>query len=66
VPAHHLFNGSIVLRPSDDRWQVSIWGKNLAGARYFTDARRDVLFHADTIIYGAPRTVGATLAIRYR
>jgi iron complex outermembrane receptor protein len=65
VPAHHLFNGSIALRPSDDRWQFSIWGKNLTGTRYITDARRDVLFHADTIIYGPPRTFGATIALRY-
>jgi iron complex outermembrane receptor protein len=66
VPPHHLFNGSIALRPSDDRWQLSIWGKNLAGARYFIDAGRDVLFHADTIIYGPPRSFGATMVLRYR
>jgi iron complex outermembrane receptor protein len=65
VPGHHVFNASIALRPSGDSWQVSIWGKNLAGARYFIDARRDVLFHADTVIYGAPRTVGVTLALHY-
>ena len=66
VPGHHLFNASMVLRPSGDKWQISVWGKNLAGAHYFTDARRDVLFHADTIIYGPPRTIGATIALRYR
>ena len=65
VPGHHLLNGSILLRPSGDQWQIAIWGKNLAGERYYSDARRDVLFHADTIIYGPPRTFGATFALRY-
>jgi iron complex outermembrane receptor protein len=66
VPGHQLVDASILLRASDDRWQLSAWGKNLAGARYYTDARRDVLFHADTVIYGPPRTFGASFTLRYR
>jgi outer membrane receptor protein involved in Fe transport len=66
VPGHQLVNASLTLHSADDRWLVSLWGKNLADAHYFIDAREDVLFHADTVIYGPPRTVGATISLRYR
>lgn len=65
VPGHQLINASLALHPAGDQWQVTLWGKNLAGARYFSDAGRDVLFHADTVIYGPPRSFGATIGLRY-
>ncbi len=60
-----LVNGSIAFESADDRWKLSIWGKNIFDKFYYT-SRLDVSSFG--FIYnhlGAPRTYGMSLDYKF-
>ena len=58
-----LFNIQLGLKAADDRWKVSLWGRNIFNT-YYTPAITRV---QDTIVRytGDPATYGVTVGIRY-
>jgi iron complex outermembrane recepter protein len=48
---------------ADDRWKLSIWGRNLTGKYYWTNAYR--IADVSARFAGKPATYGATLSFRY-
>ncbi len=52
------------VKSQDDRWQFSIWGKNVGNEYYWTN----VASYYDTVARyaGRPATYGATLSFKYR
>src|SRR3546814_325787 len=63
IPAYTLVDLRASLGAADDRWRVSLWGKNITNEFYLTNSLRDV----DTIVRftGRPATSGATLAVKF-
>lgn len=61
-----LLGGHIDWESKDKRWNVSVWGKNLADKQYFT-SRVDLLagFGFDYNHIGNPRTYGITLGMEF-
>ena len=61
-----LFSGHIDWESADERWIVSVWGKNLTNKFYFT-SRVDVLagFGFDYNHLAAPRTYGVTVGVKF-
>lgn len=64
--AYALLSGHIDWESSDGRFNLSIWGKNLANKFYFT-SRVDLLgaFGYDYNHIGTPRTFGGTAGVRF-
>lgn len=63
--AYALVNGRLSFKGADDRWEVSVWGKNIFNKLYFT-SRLDVSnFGFITNHLGAPRTYGASLDYKF-
>jgi iron complex outermembrane receptor protein len=62
IPAYTLLDLRASLGTINDRWRLSIWGKNVTNEYFVTNALRDV----DTIVRftGRPATYGATLAVK--
>ncbi|CAM9671406.1 unnamed protein product, partial [Phaeothamnion confervicola] len=60
--SYWLTDARIGIGAADERWNVSIWGKNLADERY----RTQVLFSSVGFgsSYGPPRTYGISLMLR--
>ena len=48
---------------SDDRWKFSVWGRNVTGEYYWTNAYR--IADVSARFAGKPSTYGATLSFRY-
>jgi len=63
LPAYALVDLRAGIHAADDRWRLTIWGKNITNQFYVTNAFRGV----DTIVRftGRPATYGATLAVKY-
>lgn len=63
IPAYTLLDLRASIGAMDDRWRLSIWGKNVTNEFYVTNALRDV----DTIVRftGRPATYGATLSAKF-
>lgn len=63
IPAYTLLDLRASLGAIDDRWRLSVWGKNVTNEFYVTNALRDV----DTIVRftGRPATYGATMAVKF-
>ncbi|KQZ76618.1 TonB-dependent receptor [Sphingopyxis sp. Root214] len=60
-----LVNGSISFESADDKWKLSIWGKNIFDKFYYT-SRLDVSnFGFITNHIGAPRTYGVSLDYKF-
>ena len=61
-PGYWLADARVGVGAADDRWNVSVWGRNLADERY----RTQVLFSSVGFgqSYGAPRTYGVTLSFK--
>ena len=55
-----LLNASVKWTPPGERWDVIVWGRNLTDEVYKAGHVGNVL--ADTVLYGAPRTIGVTLS----
>ena len=57
LESYWLLNAQIGLLQADDRWQLVLWGQNLADEEYFTDKN----FYNEAAIagaVGAPRSYG--------
>jgi iron complex outermembrane receptor protein len=63
LPAYALVDLRVGIRDANDRWGLSIWGKNVTNSFYVTNAFRAV----DTIVRftGRPATYGATISVKY-
>lgn len=63
IPSYGLVNASLGLHSQADRWEISIWGRNLADKYYWTA----VSSNANVVVRfpGQPRTYGATLTVKY-
>ena len=67
VPAQGLWNGSISWRGADDRWNVSLWGKNLADEEFIVDTLSTPATNGwGVIVYGMPRTYGISAEYRWK
>ncbi|MHA6768833.1 TonB-dependent receptor [Sphingobium ummariense] len=64
VPGYGLLNVRAGIRDADDRWDLSIWARNLADEDYF-QALSAGSFGLVTGTIGDPRTVGATFKTRW-
>lgn len=65
VPEQGLWNGSIALLSADDRWTVSLYGRNLTDKGYIVDTLSTPASNGwGVIVYGMPRTYG--LSAEYR
>jgi iron complex outermembrane receptor protein len=67
VPAQGLWNGSISMRGADDRWSVSVYGRNLADTEYIMDTLNSAGANGwGVIVYGLPRTYGISGEYRWK
>ena len=64
IPAYGLLNGRIGLRTLDGQLDLSIWARNLLNERYYAN-RAAGTFGLITALPGDPRTVGATLRVKW-
>lgn len=64
VPGYGIANARLGLRFDDDRWDLSLWARNLFNKNYFQTL--SVLnYGLVTATLGDPRTYGATLKVRF-
>jgi outer membrane receptor protein involved in Fe transport len=63
IPDYGTLNASLGVHSLDDRWEVSIWGRNLTDEYYWTA----VSSNANVVVRfpGATRTFGAAFTIKY-
>ncbi|HYE47541.1 MAG TPA: TonB-dependent receptor [Caulobacter sp.] len=63
IPEYGLLTGSVGLWTPDERWGLSLWGRNLTDEYYWSA----VSSNANTVVRfpGMPRTFGLTLSMRY-
>ncbi|MDP3633922.1 TonB-dependent receptor [Phenylobacterium sp.] len=63
IPEHGLLNASLGLHSSDDRWEVSVWGRNLTDEYYWSA----VSSNANVVVRfpGQTRTFGASFTVKY-
>jgi outer membrane receptor protein involved in Fe transport len=64
IKAYALFDVRAGIHAADDRWRITLWGKNITNKYYWTNATRvnDTSFR----YAGMPATYGATLALRFK
>jgi iron complex outermembrane receptor protein len=62
-PGYWLYDARIGIGAADDKWQVSIWGKNLSDEQY----RSQVIFSSVGFgeTWGLPRTYGMTFSMGF-
>ncbi len=63
-PAYGLFDARIGLAPRQSKWQVAVWGKNLADKLYRVNIIH--FFGEEVSQYAAPRTYGADVSFSFR
>lgn len=63
ITDYALVNGSLGVHSLDDRWELSIWGRNLTNEYYWTA----VSSNANVVVRfpGQPRTYGASLSMKF-
>ena len=63
VPKYGLLNASLGLHSRDDRWEASIWGRNLTDEYYWSA----VSSNANVVVRfpGQTRTFGASFTVKY-
>ena len=67
VPEQGLWNGSVSWRSTDDRWNVSLYGRNLADEEYIMDTLSTPASNGwGVIVYGMPRTYGLSAEYRWK
>ncbi|RZK04040.1 MAG: TonB-dependent receptor [Novosphingobium sp.] len=64
IPAYGLLNGRIGLRTADGKYDFAFWARNLTNEDYYI-TRAPGTFGLLTGSVGEPRTVGATLRVKY-
>lgn len=65
IPGYDLIDARIGLSALNGRWQLSLWAKNLGDDQYIKFANRTALLVNRAVLYGAPRTFGLTLKVKY-
>jgi iron complex outermembrane receptor protein len=55
-PAYGVLNASVGLRSEDERWGVTLFGRNLTDETYLASVSRSTL--GDLVTLGPPRTYG--------
>lgn len=60
-----LLGGRIAIGADDDRWSLSLWGKNLTKSVYRTYVNDLPGFGFLLNVYGQPRTYGASLSFQF-
>jgi iron complex outermembrane recepter protein len=61
-----LLSAHLKYRSADDRFEVALWGRNLANRAYFTSAFDNTAsFGFDSFTLGPPRMYGATFGIKF-
>jgi len=65
IPAYDLVDARIGLMALNDKWEISLWAKNLADDQYIKFANRTALVTAAAVLYGEPRSFGLTLKAKY-
>jgi len=67
VPEQGLWNGSMTWRAADERWSVSLYGRNLADEKYIMDTLSTPASNGwGVIVYGMPRTYGLSAEYRWQ
>ncbi len=67
VPEQGLWNGSVSWRSADDRWNVSLYGRNLGDSEYIMDTLSTPASNGwGVIVYGMPRTYGLSAEYRWK
>jgi len=62
IDSYALLDLRAGLRSSNDKWSITLWGKNMTNKYYWSDA---TLYHQNFVRFtGMPRTYGATFSIR--
>jgi iron complex outermembrane recepter protein len=61
---YDLLNASVTYRSLGDRWNASLWGKNLGDTRYLSTSLVSEFGRVDS--YGIPRTYGVTLGFKFK
>ena len=65
IEGYTLLNTSVVLSPTDENWQLTVWVKNLADEEYYTYIN-DLSFAGAMIkTPGTPRTYGVKLSYNF-
>jgi len=65
IAGYDLADMRLSLLSDAQHWTVSLWSKNLFDKEYVRFANRTALLGNNAVLYGSPRTVGATLEYRY-
>ncbi len=66
VEGYTVLNAQVALVAADGRWELNLWGNNLADELYITQrgAGND-FYSADVVAFGMPRTYGANLTVHF-
>lgn len=63
IPGYGVLNARLGFQTSDERFDFSIWARNLTGEKYYV-TRSGSNFGLISAIVGDPRTVGATVRVK--
>lgn len=63
INGYGLLNASIGIHALDDRWELSIWGRNLTDTYYWTSVASNA--NVTVRFPGQPATYGASLTVKY-
>jgi iron complex outermembrane receptor protein len=63
--AYWVVNGQVGFLSGDDRWSLTLWGRNLTDSAYRTYVNDLPAFGWLLNIYGAPRTYGVTASVKF-
>jgi iron complex outermembrane receptor protein len=62
-PAYTTYSARGTFAPKGQRWQVSVWGRNLSNEVVFQGA--SILPDADGVLFAPPRTYGVELQVKF-
>ena len=60
-----LLNARVSFRSTDGRWSAALFGRNLANTTYYQSMVRVDQFFGTVATFGAPRTYGVELGVRF-
>ena len=61
-----IWNGRVGIGPENDRWALEVWAQNLTDVNYYQVVVDQPLQTGTYAAFlGAPRTVGATLRVKF-
>ena len=63
IKAYALLDLRMGIAAQDDRWRLTLWGKNVTDTYYYTNAYRYIDYFSR--LTGQPATYGATFSFRY-